>query len=176
MEKNLKEGQIFACKISGLSRLVFDEKNIFSLKDIKQKQIDNKISKNTYLLFQYIGDNLCEEYYTGKIFQIDYFKNFRIIHEEDFVKKFSRDLDYPLVICLEEEKMLQFDIEDNEFKNEFSKNTRREDILTEIINSNYYETKENLKKHMNRIIDRDYSDAYLENAIYNFQKRKVKSK
>ena len=171
----LEKGQLFGCNLFGIDALTFRKKG--NILDTYHKDFYDEDLFDAYscTLFRYLGDNLCEEFYTGIYFQIGDFEQLTNFDNSSFRKICMKALDYPLVIPMNEAEVeLNLDVNDISFRKIFSNNIGKEEKIIQYINCYYDTAKKNLVESISKVIDEDYINAYTENAIYDFQKRKIK--
>ena len=179
----LKEGQIFGIRINSLSpiRLVSD-KNQYKVE--YKIDYENNLCKfpliGTVLLCKYLGNDLCEEFYTECQFPINAScGTYNVLKDSELlIEEYEKHLKYPIVISNSEFWGMSsspfLDINDN-FKIDFAKNRGFEKLIKNIIESEIEKARGNLKKDIAEVLYvRDFDNAYTENAIYDFQKRKIK--
>lgn len=196
-DKYPKEGDIFGIKLGrlvtyqlnndiGENPLTKTSSDMNSkLEAIALEDIQKTPHANNLLLFQYVGEGICEEFYTSKQFPLDLVS----IEDEEWKIKtsfsnwkelweiYSYCLEHPIIIPfyapLESCKTSDLLEIDEQFKKEYAKNMDQEQaIATEIENIEKL-AKTRLIEKFKESIDIDYQYAYTENAIHDFQKRLV---
>ena len=124
---------------------------------------------SNYLLFKYLGNNICEEYYTGlKSNIIKNINDYKILFDSYdynyiFYKQILNEINNtPFYIS-------KLDIE--QVAIEFSNNFTLENKIKYQILDNYENSKKNLRKSIEQIISIDYDYAYVENAVFELKRR-----
>lgn len=129
-------------------------------------------------IFVYLGDNLVMEYYSSKIFYLlddslkendDTILLICDVSKDDFMKRYNKFQKYP--VGIKKSSLRKFDMNDKNVEDEFAKNATKEIEITNSI-TDYYDTSANIfRKDMEDIRSSYYGEAYLFNAIKNFQKK-----
>ena len=181
--EELKVGKLFMASMKDIGYFSLSNGGTYYINNLNDK-LDKYDS--VYFLLKYLGDNLCEEYYTGKILQISY----PINEPEYYITKYawynsfwSQDklhdkwklfqeldrfiLDYPLVI--EPQNIMQPST--YELFNNGDKNKVKENLVHAFKNAKIL-----YLKSKNEFINNEYANAYVEYMEYDFNKREVNNK
>ena len=188
--KELKVGDIFGMSADNLRTLIvfdgdlsdLDEGCIEREKNFEKRistvlQKDMKYLENKYLVFKYLGDGKCQEYYTSKIVNIISFGSHGIedsyseMSAIKFMKNYNSMKENPLAICIEPSLDGKIYEVDDMFKLAFAnQNMWHEDEIIFEINKLEEYGKKQLQSSFMKSVDFDKKMAYTENAIYDLQK------
>ena len=179
----LKVGDLFMVSMRDIGFFYLSLSGSFMIDNIYKKS--GKYD-NVYFLLKYIGDNLCEEYYTGKLIQISYpiyepdyyitkyawYNSFWTLDKLHDKWKLFQELDkyileYPLVI---EPNKISY-IESEKLFNNGEKGKVKENITYA-----FRESKLLYLNSKNKYLSKQYEEAYVEYMKDDFSKRKINSK
>lgn len=159
----MKENELFGIHAYDLLPI-----NYFNLDDSKKHAFltpsfinYNPIFQDTFLIFSYIGKNLCREFYTGKLVNLDEFDSgidciYSKINDETLnasVKSFRAIDRSPLGI-----KSGVFRVDDK-IKNLILRQSDRKEEIKAAINEMYDRVLEKNKINIARVVAQDYSEA-----------------
>ena len=178
--EELKEGDIFAYKFMDIKHFKLDTlvSNSIYINPIDSIDYKNDNLKGTMLLFKYLGDNICEEFYSGYRFQMfDSLSSEPYYTYEDnveeFMQKYHHCLEYPLVLNILENEMHIINF-DEQTKKRIGNNEGMEDEIRTALEYYYKGNKKRLEASMDILVSIDRKVAYTENMIFDFQKRKIR--
>lgn len=180
-----------------LNRLMYQNKENRGIKDKTDIRVENfgkkldydyslnieDILEDKYLLVKYLGNGVCEEYYTSKLIRLAFpnikdevtrLRQYSSRGPMEFMESFNEVLENPLVYYIDNIDYGYGYVIDDAFKLKFYENTGFENSIMHALDRIENEGKENLIKGRDRLIEEDYPYASIENDIYNLEKRKIK--
>lgn len=124
----------------------------------------NPLFQNTFLIFSYLGDNLCREFYTGKVVNISSDIDIMYLKDNDetlnsSVKSFQTVRKSPLVInsCIYKISD-KYEVNDN-FKRIISAQSEQKEQIAAAINEMFDRVDKKNKANIEKAVNEDYSFA-----------------
>lgn len=167
--EDLQEGDYFGVCAYDLLPVVFYNDDVFRF--IVPSTINySGVLKDSVLLFKYLGDNKCVEFYTGYEVELGMSRTETYDHTEDykclFGKKLNRIRNFPLCIYEESCRKKLYALDD-EFKERFiQQQGEKKEEIKRVISVMTENNRVLMAKRINRLVEADYEVAKKE---YDFE-------
>lgn len=131
------------------------------------KSLKKSSGRSRYLIFRYLGNGLCEEYYSKKVTRVSSICHY---NNKSLVREYHELKNYPLSVSYRDiSKINTEDKKSMVFEGIYQDKNNIENIV--VLNEAEESSRQNLDAHAKHIAEEVYAEAYGANEVYNFKKK-----